>query len=78
MKKLQTKPLSLREETFALAFCACACGCGCGNLPCDCPIAPTHQMGLTAQATNAPESNSLNQDTRTYTREYDFFTPSFP
>lgn len=67
MKKLYTKPLSIREETFALAFCICACGCSCGSVTCRCPIAPTHQEGI-----NAIEANdtSLRQEIKNNTDAY--------
>lgn len=48
MKKLNKRAFSLRESTFALAVKGCACNCD--DEPCDCPIAPTHQIGLNAQS----------------------------
>lgn len=52
MEKLHNKPISLREETFALAFCLCGCYCSCPTVSCNCPIAPTQQLGLNAQEEN--------------------------
>lgn len=59
MRKLRKKPLSVREETFALANCGCACACKCKD-SCDCPIAPTHQIGLNAMSDINPSKDSSN------------------
>lgn len=48
MKKLQKRPVSVWEKTFALATCGCASNCCCTS-PCNCPIAPTHQIGLNVE-----------------------------
>ena len=52
MKKLKRKSLSVREETFALASSGCVCLCSCPEVPCNCPIAPTHQVGLNGLSAN--------------------------
>lgn len=70
MNKLQKKPTSMREETFALAGCACACPCACHE-SCSCPIAPTHQYGINAQNDWVSKSGSTSGDTSaTFTRAY--------
>ncbi len=72
MKKLRTKPFSLREETFALAFCMCSCACGCDG-SCNCPVAPTHQIGLNAQADLTPLHDAIKNEMDSYTQKSDFF-----
>lgn len=61
MKRLQKKSISAREETFALALCGCSCLCDCID-SCDCPIAPTHQIGLNAQVSINPKEKSRHSD----------------
>ena len=57
MKKPRKKPASLREKTFALSGCICTCTCTCAcQDSCDCPIAPTHQIGLNAMSDINPSS----------------------
>lgn len=58
MKKLQKKPISMREETFTLASCWCFCNCDCMD-PCGCPIAPTHQIGLDVVSKGRSEQTVL-------------------
>ena len=57
MKKLHKKTLSVREEVFALSRCGCGCACDCVD-SCDCPIAPTHQIGLNAQSNVRPSTST--------------------
>lgn len=64
MKKFAKRSYSEREKTFALAGCVCQCGCPCSGLVCDCPITPTHQIGLN-QASQRKETASVGQDAST-------------
>lgn len=68
MKKPRKKPISVREETFALSGCICTCTCTCAcRDSCDCPIAPTHQIGLNAMSDIHPSdkiSSTQSNSTR--------------
>lgn len=72
MKKLKTRPVSVREETFALAACTCSCACGCEGT-CNCPVAPTHQQGLNAQSTLSPLHNGVYNTTQESAKKHEIY-----